>query len=80
MSPSGLLPVSVSQFVERLTDRQAAHGCGVRIDWKYALGLELPYGGFDHSVLCESVPGWSRGSSIRSWTGEGMSGFAWWLP
>ncbi|QXJ25971.1 transposase [Actinomadura graeca] len=24
-----------------------------RIDWKYALGLELTDPGFDHSVLCE---------------------------
>jgi transposase len=34
-------------------DRQAAEAVRVRIDWKYALGLDLTDPGFDYSVLCE---------------------------
>ena len=39
------------QFVEGLTDRQAADTVRGHIDWKYALGLELNDPGFDYSVL-----------------------------
>jgi len=45
--------VTVLQFVEQLTDRQAAGAVVGRIDWKYALGLELDDPGFDNSVLSE---------------------------
>ena len=41
------------QTVEGLTDRQAAEAVRGRIDWKYALGLELTDPGFDASVLSE---------------------------
>ena len=41
------------QFVEGLPDRQAADAVRGRIDWKYALGLELTDPGFDHTVLSE---------------------------
>ena len=41
------------QFVEGLTDRQAADAVRGHIDWKYALGLELNDPGFDYSVLSE---------------------------
>ena len=41
------------QFAENLTDRQAAEAVRGRIDWKYALGLELTDAGFDFSVLSE---------------------------
>ena len=41
------------QFAENLSDRQAADAVRSRIDWKYALGLELADPGFDFSVLCE---------------------------
>jgi transposase len=43
----------VLQFVEGLSDRQAAEAVRTRIDWKYALRLELEDLGFDFSVLCE---------------------------
>jgi transposase len=43
----------VLQFVEDLSDRQAAEAVRARIDWKYLLGLELTDVGFDFSVLCE---------------------------
>ena len=41
------------QFAENLTDRQAAEAVRGRIDWKYALGLELTDAGFDFSALSE---------------------------
>ncbi|MFC5290022.1 transposase [Actinokineospora guangxiensis] len=41
------------QFAEGLSDRQAAHAVRARIDWEYALGLELVDQGLDHSVLSE---------------------------
>lgn len=45
--------VSVMQFLENLSDRQAANAVRGRLDWKYLLGLELDDPGFDHSVLAE---------------------------
>jgi len=39
--------------VEGLSDRQAAEAVRGRIDWKYALGLELTDTGFDHTVRSE---------------------------
>lgn len=53
IAPSLLMLVTVLQFVERLTDRQAAQAVAGRIDWKYALSLELDDPGFDNSVLTE---------------------------
>jgi transposase len=53
LSPGLLTMVLVLQFVEGLSDRQAVAAVAGRIDWKYALGLELTDTGFDHSVLCE---------------------------
>jgi hypothetical protein len=41
------------EFVEGLTDRQAADAVRARLDWKYALGLALDDPGFDASVLTE---------------------------
>ncbi len=52
-SPGRLALVLVLQFVEGLTDRQAAEAVRVRIDFKYALGLRLDDPGFDFSVLSE---------------------------
>jgi transposase len=52
-SPARLALVTVMQFVENLTDRQAADAVRGRIDWKYALGLELSDPGFHYSVLSE---------------------------
>ena len=45
--------VTVMQFLENLSDRQAADAVRARIDWKYALGLELTDPGFDFSALSE---------------------------
>ena len=52
-APWRLAVVTVLQFVEGLSDRQAADAVRSRIDWKYALGLELSDPGFDHTVLSE---------------------------
>src|SRR5258706_8999618 len=41
--------VTVMQCVEGLTDRQAAEAVQARIDWKYALAVELDDPGFDFS-------------------------------
>ena len=53
IEPWRLALVTVMQFVENLSDRQAAEAVRARIDWKYALSLELEDPGFDFSVLCE---------------------------
>ena len=52
-SPWRLALVTVMQFAENLTDRQTADAVRARIDWKYALSLELTDDGFDFSVLSE---------------------------
>ncbi len=52
-APWQLALVTVMQFAEGLSDRQAAEAVRARIDWKYALGLELTDPGFDFSVLSE---------------------------
>ena len=53
ISPVQLAMVTVLQFAENLTDRQAADAVRGRLDWKYALGLALADDGFDFSVLSE---------------------------
>src|ERR671932_67398 len=45
--------ITVMQFIEGLSDLQAADAGRSRLDWKYALSLELTDSGFDSSVLCE---------------------------
>lgn len=52
-APGLLAMVTIFQFMEGISDRQAADAVRGRIDWKYALGLELTYAGFDYSILCE---------------------------
>jgi len=52
-TPWRLALITVLQFAEGLSDRQAADAVRGRIDWKYALGLELTDAGFDFSVLSE---------------------------
>ena len=53
IAPWRLALVTVMQFAENLTDRQAADAVRARIDWKYALSLEMQDAGFDYSVLSE---------------------------
>lgn len=52
-SPARLALVTLLQFMEGFTDRQAADAVRTRIDWKYLLCLELTDPGFDHTVLSE---------------------------
>lgn len=53
LAPWRLALVTVFQFLEHLSDRQAADAVRSRIDWKYALSLELDDPGFHFSVLTE---------------------------
>jgi transposase len=53
LAPWRMALVTVLQFLEQLSDRQAAEAVRSRIDWKYALGLELTDPGFHFSVLSE---------------------------
>jgi transposase len=54
--------VSVMQFAENLSDRQAADAVRARIDGKDARGLELSAEGFHYSVLSEFRPRLVEGS------------------
>jgi len=53
IAPAQLALVTIFQFAEGLSDRQAADAVRGRIDWKYALCLPLTDPGFDASVLSE---------------------------
>ena len=52
-APWRLALVTVLQFAEGFSDRQAAEAVRARLDWKYLLGLALDDPGFDFSVLSE---------------------------
>src|SRR5215472_16255083 len=52
-APWRLALVCLVQYMEELTDRQAADAVRSRMDIKYLLGLELTDPGFDCSVLSE---------------------------
>jgi transposase len=52
-APGRLAMATVLQYVEGLSDRQAADAVRGRIDWKYSRGLSLTDPGFDHTVLSE---------------------------
>jgi transposase len=53
LSPWRLALVTVMQFAENLTDRQAADAVRARLDWKYVLSLDVTDAGFHYSVLSE---------------------------
>ncbi len=52
-APWRLALVTIMQYGEGLTDRQAPDAVRTRIDWKYVLSLEITDSGFDFSVLSE---------------------------
>jgi transposase len=52
-APWRLALVTIMQFLEGLSDRQAAEAVRSRLDWKYLLGLEATDAGFHYSVLSE---------------------------
>lgn len=64
-SPWRLAWVCVMQFLAGLSDRAAAEAVASRIDWKYALSLELTDSGFDFSVLSEFRSRLIAGSAER---------------
>jgi len=53
LDPAELALVTVFQYLEGVSDRQAAENVRRCIDWKYALALPLEDRGFDASVLSE---------------------------
>ena len=53
LSPAQLATVCVLQFLLGLSDRQAAEAVRCRIDFKYAMAIELDDPGFHHSVLAD---------------------------
>jgi transposase len=65
MAPWRLALVTIMQFAEGLSDRQTADAVRARIDWKYALSLDLTDAGFDASVLSEFRSRLLEGGSER---------------
>ena len=57
--------VTIMQFRETLSDRQAAEAVRARIDWKYLLSLDLTDPGFDFSVLSEFRDRLLAGSAVE---------------
>jgi len=53
LAPARLALVLILQFLENLSDQQAAEAVRDRISWKYLLGLPLDDPGFHASVLSE---------------------------
>jgi transposase len=53
LSPAQLVLVLIFQALEGLSDREATEAVQARMDWKYALHLDLEDAGFDASVLSE---------------------------
>jgi transposase len=64
-APWRLALVTLLQFAEGLSDRQAAEAVRSRIDWKYLLSLDLEDTGFDQSLLCEFRARLLAGSAER---------------
>jgi transposase len=86
-APWRLALVTIFQFMENLTDRQAADAVRSRLDWKYALSLELTDPGFDHTVLSEFRTRLVAATSRRALLGGGVRSVqrAWlaqnaWIP
>lgn len=52
-APWRMALVMLVQFVEGLSDRQAAEAVRSRIDWKYLLGLDLADSGFNVALLSQ---------------------------
>ncbi len=52
-APWRLALITIFQFIDNLSDREAVELVRARIDWKCALSLDLENSGFDSTVLCE---------------------------
>ena len=66
--PWRLAMMSIIQYMENYTDRQAAEALKARIDLKYALSLELTDPGFDFSVGSRVPKSFDGGRIGRSHT------------
>ena len=62
-APARLALIVLLQYAENLSDRRAADAVRGRIDWKYALGLELTDPGFDSTILSEFRTRLMKGSA-----------------
>lgn len=51
VSPKIMLLILILQYLERLSDRAAAHNLRYRLDWKIALGVELDFKGIHPTTL-----------------------------
>ena len=51
VSPKVLILVLIMQYLERLSDRAAAHNLRYRLDWKIALDLDLDFKGIHPTTL-----------------------------
>ena len=67
--------VLVMQFLENLSDRQAAEAVRGRIDWKYALSLELTDPGFDFTILSEFREGLIKQEASEQILDKMLQGF-----
>ncbi|WP_327379067.1 transposase (plasmid) [Streptomyces sp. NBC_01216] len=83
LSPGVLSLVTVLQFAEDLTDRQAAAMAVRAIDWKYALGVELTTSASTPACCAGS----GHGSRTTAWNGSSSTGSfstartpGWWWP
>lgn len=51
VSPKVMVLILILQYLERLSDRAAAHNLRYRLDWKIAFGLELDFKGIHPTTL-----------------------------
>jgi len=51
VSPKVMVLILILQYLERLSDRAAAHNLRYRLDWKIALGVELDFKGIHPTTL-----------------------------
>lgn len=51
VSPKVMVLILILQYLERLSDRAAAHNLRYRLDWKIALGLEMDFKGIHPTTL-----------------------------
>jgi transposase len=65
LAPWRLALITVMQFVENLSDRQAAEAVRDKITWKYALSLDIRDRGFNYSVLSEFRDRLVRGNATH---------------
>ena len=64
VSPKIMVLISILQYIERLSDRAAAHNLRYRLDWKIALGVEVDFAGIHPTTL---VAWGESGQNFRDW-------------